>query len=190
MKLTIKQIRQIIVEEMESFGKMHPRIRKKRKREAVMAILFLESFIDAFLERLIRIIEDSNFEYSAYDTYIYDIIADGRWFLREIIKEYSHFVENNVVSVSQTNDMIAAGIEEDKYWISNKQLYGACLEMIKIVTKETPVLGPGPSIKEAYGILKINDSQLQWLVEDFPRHLKNTLEEKETQSLFDNYEVN
>ncbi len=154
-----------------------------------MAILFLKSFVDAFVEKLIGVIDDSNFEYSPYDTYIYDILEYSQKFLREITREYSYFIENNVVSASQTNEIIAAGIEEAEYWISNKQLYGACFEMIKIVTKETPALGPGPSIREAYEILEIDDSQLQWLVEDFPKHLKDSLEEEETQEIFDDYEV-
>ena len=139
MKLTIKQIRQIIVEEMESFGKMHPRIREKRKREAVMAILFLKSFVDAFVEKLIGVIDDSSFEYSPYDTSIYDILGYSKVFLREITHEYSYFIENNVVSVSQTNDIIAAGGEEAEYWIANKQLYGGCFEIIKIVTKDADI---------------------------------------------------
>ncbi len=190
MKLTKEDLRQIIVEELESFGKMHPRIREKRKRDAAMALLYASWFIipmrntiERLQKRVSRAERPDGWNFNALDAKIYDLLKIPS---REANDAYMTVKESEDVHMSEDFEAMRDAADDDlKHFFKNRQLYDACLWIIDILESQTPSPS-GMSALEAMEIVGYEPVGL----DNFKEKLKEILSnDKDTQMLFDYYEA-
>jgi hypothetical protein len=189
MKLTKKQLKQIIIEELREVRG------GDEEKDAILAIVYAMDYIGRFHEGLYPVMiaardrsYNTRLEYDPFDINVHDVIR----VVRSAMSKLRYFIADEgwkyIVDSPEADSMRKAAELDVNSFYHNRQIYDGCLWIVDVINKQTPT-SSGMSILGALKVIGFEDAEAWSQLIGFEKRLKNVLNhDKNTQMLFDDYE--